>query len=560
VAALVLLLVALEFLLFRSYNVSERTTREFSDTTNATLYLSNVQQETVLLRSTVLRLERGSDYAGIELRLNLLERQLGILGPAGESEPLIKIALPRINRSLSVFSKRLRAARHQPPAYARPRLNVPLAEFGRQVKSLSDEQEHAQYGALADTLRGGERSQRLIAGLATFALFLSVVLAVFLRRSIRRSFQRAYLALATEVQERAALQERLTQQALHDPLTGLANRRSLVAGLEEGFAAATKERPLVLLLFDLDGFKAYNDTFGHPAGDALLVRLGKNLAAAMEHVGTAYRIGGDEFCVLASSAAHSTEALALTATAALSEYGEAFEVTASYGSVSLPTEATDVSEALRMADQRMYARKNLGSRASAGRQSADVLLRVLSERSPDLGIHLGEVTALAHAVATKLDLPDDQVAPLLQAASLHDVGKAAIPDEILNKPGPLDAEEFEFMRRHTMIGERILVGAPALANAAKLVRSSHERFDGGGYPDGLREDEIPLGSRIISVCDAYDAMTSHRPYRHAMSSDGALSELSGCAGTQFDPEVVDAFRAVIAEREHVPRFVATSMP
>jgi two-component system cell cycle response regulator len=278
----------------------------------------------------------------------------------------------------------------------------------------------------------------------------------------------------------------------------------------------------------------------------------------MEGVGTAYRIGGDEFCVLASSTAHSTEALALTAVSALSEFGEGFSVTASYGSVSLPTEATDVSEALRMADQRMYARKNLGSRASAGRQSADVLLRVLSERSPDLGIHLGEVTALAHAVAERLDLPDDQLAPLLQAASLHDVGKAAIPDEILNKPGPLSAEEFEFMRRHTVIGERILGGAPALANAAKLVRSSHERFDGHGYPDGLREDEIPLGSRIISVCDSYDAMTSDRPYRRAMSIDGALSELAGCTGTQFDPAVVDAFLSVLAERQHVPHFEETA--
>ena len=249
--------------------------------------------------------------------------------------------------------------------------------------------------------------------------------------------------------------------------------------------------------------------------------------------------------------------LASTATAALSEYGEGFSITASCGSVLLPTEAEDAAEALRMADQRMYARKNLDSRASAGRQSTDVLLRVLSERSPDLGIHLSEVTALAHAVATKVDLPEDQLAPLLQAASLHDVGKSAIPDEILNKPGPLNDEELGFMRRHTVIGERILGGAPALANAAKLVRSSHERFDGGGYPDGIRGDEIPLGARIIAVCDAYDAMTSHRPYRATMSIEAALSELCGCAGAQFDPAVVDAFRSVLAEREHLPRLVAT---
>ena len=131
----------------------------------------------------------------------------------------------------------------------------------------------------------------------------------------------------------------------------------------------------------------------------------------------------------------------------------------------------------------MYARKSSDSRSSAGRQSADVLLRILSERSPALGVHLDEVTALCDAVAERLGMPDADRSPLLQAASLHDVGKAAIPDEILNKPGPLNDEEWAFMRRHTLIGERILSAAPALSRAAKLVRWSHERFDGKGYPD-----------------------------------------------------------------------------
>jgi two-component system cell cycle response regulator len=217
----------------------------------------------------------------------------------------------------------------------------------------------------------------------------------------------------------------------------------------------------------------------------------------------------------------------------------------------VPTEATTSTEALRIADQRMYARKSIGSRASAGRQSTDVLLKVLSERSPDLGIHLDEVTELCQGVAQKLGLPDEEVAPLLQAASLHDVGKAAIPDEILTKPGPLDASEWEFMRRHTLIGQRILSAAPALTRAALFVRSSHERFDGQGYPDKLGGEDIPLGARVIGVCDAYDAMRSGRPYRAPMSMEGALAELRYGAGTQFDPLVVDAFCAVIGEREHL---------
>jgi two-component system cell cycle response regulator len=348
--------------------------------------------------------------------------------------------------------------------------------------------------------------------------------------------------------ERDRARAQLAHQALHDQLTGLPNRRALIADLEQGLAGASKERPLLVLLYDLDGFKAYNDSFGHATGDALLARLAHRLTTALEGRASAYRMGGDEFCVLASIDFESPEIVAEQAAAALVEHGEGFTVTASYGSALVPTESTSSTEALRIADQRMYARKSIGSRASAGRQSTDVLLKVLSERSPDLGIHLDEVTELCRAVAQKLELHEDEVAPLLQAASLHDVGKAAIPDEVLNKPGPLDAEDWEFMRRHTLIGQRILSAAPALTQAAAFVRSSHERLDGQGYPDKLRGDDIPLGARVISVCDAFDAMRSDRPHRPAMSTEEALTELRHCAGTQFDPTVVDALCAVIAER------------
>jgi two-component system, cell cycle response regulator len=253
----------------------------------------------------------------------------------------------------------------------------------------------------------------------------------------------------------------------------------------------------------------------------------------------------------------STATVGERAAAALCEHGEGFTITASYGSVLLPTEASTSAAALRLADQRMYARKSAGSRASAGRQSTDVLLRVLSERDPQLGTHLDEVTELCGEVARSLGLSDEEVTPLLQAASLHDVGKAAVPDEILNKPAPLDDEEWEFMRRHPVIGERILAAAPALARVARLVRHSHERFDGRGYPDGLAGEDIPLGARIIAVCDAYDAMTSNRPYRTAMSREGALGELHGCAGDQFDPIVVDAFVTALTQRDEA---VETSLP
>jgi diguanylate cyclase (GGDEF)-like protein/PAS domain S-box-containing protein len=357
------------------------------------------------------------------------------------------------------------------------------------------------------------------------------------------------LAQVQDITERKLATEELADLVLQDPLTGLGNRRALLADLQARLDQVTPEAPMMLQLFDLDGFKTYNDTYGHPAGDSLLTRMAQRLRDGLEGRATAYRMGGDEFCVLSLLECDDHERIALTASHALSEHGEGFNVTASHGSVKLPTEAATATEALREADRRMYARKSLDSRSSAGRQSADVLLSILSERNEELGVHLDEVTALAEAVADRLDLSDEELAPLLQAASLHDVGKAAIPDEILNKAGPLDDAEWAFMKRHTVIGERILASAPALTRASKLVRWSHEHFDGTGYPDQLAGEDIPLGSRIIAVCDAYDAMVSDRPYRAPLTSVQALAELRRCAGTQFDAQVVTVFGEILAERE-----------
>ena len=173
-----------------------------------------------------------------------------------------------------------------------------------------------------------------------------------------------------------------------------------------------------------------------------------------------------------------------------------------------------------------------------------MLLRVLTEGDQSLAAHMSTVGRLAAAVARKLGLSDDEVTLTRLTAELHDVGKTAIPDEILNKPGPLDDQEWSFIKRHTLIGERILAAAPTLARVAPLVRATHERCDGSGYPDGLHDHEIPLSARIVAVVDAYDAMTSHRPYRMPFTTDQAIAELRHCAGTQFDPAVIEAFIAV----------------
>jgi diguanylate cyclase (GGDEF)-like protein len=336
----------------------------------------------------------------------------------------------------------------------------------------------------------------------------------------------------------------LRSAAETDLLTGLSNRRRLLDDLERRISRGATE-PATLILCDLNGFKTYNDTFGHLAGDALLTRLGTALQTAVAPAGRAYRLGGDEFCVLADAAARvQVEQAAL---AALAEHGEGFEVTAASGAALIPAEAHDATEALRLADQRMYARK-VSSRLGADRQSKDVLLRVLAERHPELGEHVDGVALLAVAVAEELGLDEQQTAQVRHAAELHDIGKVAIPDTIIHKPGPLDEEELAFMRRHTLIGERIVAGAPALAPVAELVRASHERYDGNGYPDGLAGDAIPLGGRIIAVCDAFDAMVEDRAYSASRTATDALAELRRCAGDQFDPAVVEAFTAVVASR------------
>lgn len=331
----------------------------------------------------------------------------------------------------------------------------------------------------------------------------------------------------------------LTQrESVTDPLTGLANRRSLTADLEGALNPGEKEG--VLALYDLDGFKAYNDGFGHVAGDDLLRRLGQQLATAVEPWGRAYRLGGDEFCVLAPTQTLKAEAIARGAEAALSERGGGFSITASWGMVRLPREATTATEALRLADRRMYAQK--GHRAnSAQSQTRGVLLGVLHEREPELDRHLQGVARHAAAMGRELRLDAEDLDVLVRAAELHDVGKVAIPDEILHKVGPLGDSEIELMRKHPLIGERVLGAAPAMRQVARLVRSSHERWDGGGYPDGLAGEDTPLGSRIISICDAYNAMTNDRPYGETKSAEEAIAELRRGAGTQFDPTLVEVF-------------------
>jgi two-component system cell cycle response regulator len=355
--------------------------------------------------------------------------------------------------------------------------------------------------------------------------------------------------LALTFRENLRLLATSRREALTDSLTGLSNRRALMLDLEDAVTSATPEQPWGLMMFDLDGFKRYNDCFGHPAGDALLAKLGSNLKFAVGPHGTAYRLGGDEFCVLVEGDEKLLDELKPEARAALTEHGRGFEIGSSCGVALIPVDAGDPITVLKLADHRLYDQKSTAQRASVSRQAGDALLQALQEREPDLRGHVDTVAELALAVGREMGLDSDELFQVARAADLHDVGKLAVPDRILNKPGPLDDVEWGCMRQHTIVGDRILSAAPALEPVAKLVRASHERYDGQGYPDRLAGDDIPLGARIVAVCDAYHAMTSDRPYRKAMPAQHALLELRRCAGLQFDPDVVKAFCALVDPAE-----------
>jgi diguanylate cyclase (GGDEF)-like protein len=305
----------------------------------------------------------------------------------------------------------------------------------------------------------------------------------------------------------------------------------------------------MLMLFDLNGFKAYNDTFGHSAGDDLLARLGRALGAAVGSLGGAYRLGGDEFCVLAPIGQQGVEPIITAAAAALTEHGSGFRIDASYGTILLPSETQDVAEALRLVDQRMYAQKR-SSRRSADRQSQDVLLHVLHERSPDISAQSHEVGVLAGLVARRMGLLQEDTQRAIQAGELRDIGRVAIPDAILTKdPQDLDDEEKAFLSSQPAISERIIAAAPALAQIARLVRSTGEHFDGSGYPDGLRGEDIPLVSRIVTACHRYVV----RAHESNSTSDpavveGVLATIGREAGTRLDPGVVDVLIGVVKDQ------------
>jgi GGDEF domain-containing protein len=325
-----------------------------------------------------------------------------------------------------------------------------------------------------------------------------------------------------------------TGEAQLDPVTGLATHDRLLADLGRELESSSE---VTLYLFALDGFKDYNDAYGDQCGDALLGWLGRKLRDAVGSYGSAYRMRGGSFALLAVGSERFTNALCGAAASALSETGDGFQISCDVGSAALPSETRVPREALELAARR--AAKAAGERhvRSGRRAPADAIeaLRLVRSRQ--------DVATLAVAIASRLGIPEAQIEHVENAMHLCDVGNVAVPRAVLSYPGKITGPEWQFIHLHTLVGARLIAGPLGMEAVAGLVRHSHERWDGAGYPDGLSGEAIPLGSRIVFVCSAFHDMTSERPHNPALEPADALAQLERGAGSQFDPAVVEAFRA-----------------
>jgi diguanylate cyclase (GGDEF)-like protein len=377
---------------------------------------------------------------------------------------------------------------------------------------------------------------------------------------------------AAVVIENARLHEQLQQQAVTDHITGLFNHRYMFQRLDEEFARAERSGGCFsVMMMDLDKFKDINDTYGHLEGDEALRFTGHLLRDTLRAADIIGRYGGDEFmAILPDTNREQAEEVAERLMEILHNSSFRAEslkrdvpIAASIGFAAYPQDSTDREQLLLLADTALYEAKRLGGQRalrvsakeeeppaptqSPGFELLQGLLNAIAHKDPHMHQHCEDNVRFANLMSERLNLPEETRESLRKAALLHDVGKIAVPDQTLLKPGPLDTSEWEIMQQHVRFGEMIVKSVSQISDAIEPVATHHERYDGTGYPRGLKGDEIPLLGRILAVVDAYSAMTLDRPYRKALTEKETIAELRKGAGTQFDPGIVEAFLAVLAE-------------
>jgi diguanylate cyclase (GGDEF)-like protein len=355
---------------------------------------------------------------------------------------------------------------------------------------------------------------------------------------------------AWQAQNHDQQREQLTEVSRTDPLTGCLNRRGFEERVEAELDEALRHgRSVTLVLLDLDNFKQVNDVDGHAAGDELLCWVVEQVKLTVRPNDSVGRLGGDEFAILAPGASRENgEEIAMRACEHVAP-----RITAAAGVATFPLDGTEPDELYHQADVRLYEHKHGGGGTITperrGLSWAAALARAVDARMAVPVEHSSRVAAYAAGIGEELGWSGKELENLRIAAMLHDVGKVPVPDRILRKPGPLDTSEYAEVMQHAATGADMVSRVEGVSVIAPWIRHSHENFDGSGYPDGLSGEAIPLASRILLVADAFDAMTSDRPYRTALSFGAAMEQLRRNAGRQFDPRCVEAFESYIAARE-----------
>ncbi len=372
--------------------------------------------------------------------------------------------------------------------------------------------------------------------------------------------------IATPV-ENALLYTRAEQRSRVDELTGLFNRRHFEERIKEEVARHSRHDGVFsVLMVDLDSFKAYNDMYGHPSGDKLLKFVASLIGFAVRDSDQAFRYGGDEFAiVLPRTSPEDAYVVAERVRMRVAREMEARRsgVTASIGLASYPADGVMSGELVATADTALYYAKNTGgnrtyvsskifAEAEAGVEAKSnhrgsglsavyALAAAVDAKDHYTYGHSRKVNTYAVVLAESIGLPPDEVSRISTSALLHDIGKIGVPDSILNKKGELDEQEWEAIKSHPRLGANIVGNVPDLSPCVGSILYHHERWDGTGYPEGLRGKSIPLGARILAIADAFAAMASARPYRAALLDEEALERLKQGAGNQFDPDLVQSF-------------------